>query len=66
VTLRLTAEGAGRHAFILRAFNLDVRDPEKAIVLEPGKTTSVVWQAMFEGARCGPWVAVAFPDGDLG
>ena len=64
VTLRLTAEGAGRHAFILRAFNLDVRDPEKAIVLEPGKTTSVVWQATLKSLDV-PWVAVAFPDGDL-
>jgi len=64
VTMRLTAEGAGHHTFILRAFNLEVRDPEKTIVLEPGKATSMVWQATLKSPDV-PWVAVAFPDGDL-
>jgi len=64
VTLRLTAEGAGRHTFTLRTFNLDVRDPEKAIVLEPGRAASVEWQASLKSPDV-PWVVVAFSDGDL-
>lgn len=64
VTLRLTPEGAGRHTFTLRAFNLDVRDPEKTMALEPGKPTNVVWQAALKSPDV-PWVVVAFPDGDL-
>jgi hypothetical protein len=64
VTLRLTAEGAGRRSFSVRAFNLDVRDSEKTIVFEPGRTATLVWAARLK-LRDVPWVVVAFPDGDL-
>ena len=64
VTLRLTAEGQGRHTFTLRAFNLDVPDPEKEVALEPGKTATLVWEAILKSPDV-PWVVVAFPDGDL-
>ena len=64
VTLRIAAEGEGRHTFTMRGFNLDVREPEKSIVLEPGKPASVQWQAALKSPEI-PWVVVVFPDGDL-
>jgi len=64
VTLRLTAEGAGRHTFTVRAFNLEVHDPEKTIALESGKSATVAWQATLKSLDV-PWVVVAFPDSDL-
>ncbi len=64
MTVRLSANGTGRHAFTLRAFNLDVGQSERTLVLESGKTTTVEWQATLKSADV-PWVVVAFPDGDL-
>jgi len=64
ITLRLSADGTGRHTFTVRAFNLDVGQPEKTIALESGRTTTVEWQAILKSPDV-PWVVVVFPDGDL-
>lgn len=65
VAVRVAALGIGRHTFALRAFNLDVNDPEKTITLESGKTATLAWEAKLKSQDV-PWVVVAFPDGDLG
>ena len=65
ITLRVSVEGSGRHAFAIRAFNLEVRQPEKAITLETGKPAAIVWEAAVRTPGV-PWIAVAVPDGDLG
>ncbi len=64
ITVRVTANGAARHTFTLRTFNLDLRDSEKTIALEPGSTATLLWTATLK-SRDVPWVVVAFPDGDL-
>lgn len=64
VTIRLTASGDGTHTFALRAENLAVDRPEKALTLRPGGAGSVVWKARVRSTGA-PWVAVVVPDGDV-
>ncbi len=49
---------------LLRAFNLDVRQPEKAAQLKSGKSVALVWQAAIKAADT-PWIAAVIPNGDL-
>jgi len=64
VTIRLTASGEGRHEFTLRAWNLDLVRPARVLALRPGAPGEVIWKARLISPDA-PWVAVAFPDGDL-
>ena len=64
VTLRVSAEGAGRHTFALRLDNLSVEHVEQTLELQPGRPQAAVWHATITSADT-PWVAVVVPDGAL-
>lgn len=64
VTLRVSAEGAGRHTFRVRADNLVLDQPQQTLDLEPGKPREAVWRASIASEDM-PWVAVVVPDGVL-
>jgi len=64
VTVRLTARGTGRHAFVLRADNLVVRDTMKTVTLSAAQPTVVEWKARVVIGEL-PWTVVVMPDGDL-
>jgi hypothetical protein len=64
VTLRISAQGSGRHSFAIRTENLTLDRPERTIELEPGKPAVVVWRGSVK-AHDTPWVAVVVPDGSL-
>jgi hypothetical protein len=64
VTLRVPAEGAGRHTFALRLDNLSVEHVEQTLELQPGRPQAAVWHATITSGDT-PWVAVVVPDGEL-
>jgi hypothetical protein len=63
VTIRLTANGAGRHTFVLRSDNLVVRDASKTVTLSSGRPVVVEWKASVTSPNL-PWTAVVVPDAD--
>jgi hypothetical protein len=66
VELWVSAEGAGRHSFALRADNLAVTEPGKReIALASGGVQEAVWRAHIVSPKT-PWVAVVIPDDTLG
>jgi hypothetical protein len=65
IVLRVSAHGAGRHTFSIRADNLELHDPEqKTLELQSGTAGDVVWNAHITSAQT-PWVAVVIPDDAL-
>jgi len=64
VTLRVSAEGNGRHTFAIRTENLTLDQREQTLELEPGKPGVAVWHATITSQDT-PWVAVVVPDGTL-
>jgi hypothetical protein len=62
ITLRLTANGDGVHAFALRAENLAVDAAPRRVTLRPGSPATIEWTARREVAAA-PWVAVVMVDG---
>ncbi len=64
LALRVSARGAGRHAFTLRTSNLAATETTKEVDLRPGQGASVVWHAHVEDAST-PWVAVIIADGQM-
>jgi Glycosyl hydrolase family 9/Cellulase N-terminal ig-like domain len=66
VTLRVSAEGSGRHAFTVRSENLDLNEPvEQQANLTTSAVREIVWHAHVVSPTT-PWVAVVIPDGTLG
>jgi hypothetical protein len=65
ITIRVSAEGSGRHRFAIRTENLALDRPERVLELEPGKPATVAWRGSVT-SRDTPWVAVVVPDGSLG
>ncbi len=62
ILVRVSAEGAGPHAFTIRSDNLTVREQATLrIDLTPGKVQQTVWHAHVLSADT-PWVAVVIPD----
>jgi hypothetical protein len=65
IVVRVSAEGAGSHAFAVRADNLILHEPAmQKIDLTSGKVQEVIWYADVVSAET-PWVAVVIPDGSL-
>lgn len=64
VAIRVSASGAGAHSFAIRVHNLAVDGTERSLVLEPGRSGSVVWQARIL-APDQPWFAVVIPNGEV-
>lgn len=64
VTIRVTASGAGRHTFAVRAGNLQVDAAAKETMLTPGQTATLTWKGR-PIASDGPWVVVVVPDDDI-
>jgi hypothetical protein len=64
LTLRVSAEGAGRHTFTMRVDNLNVEHAEQTLELQPGRPQVAVWRAKVVAGDT-PWVAVVVPDGVL-
>ncbi len=64
VTLRVSAEGNGRHIFAIRTDNLTLEQQEQTLELGPGKPGVAVWRAAIVSSDT-PWVAVVVPDGAL-
>ena len=64
VTIRLTARGSGRHAFTLRADNLDVDGALRYVDLRAGRTSTLTWKARAMASDAA-WAAVVFADGDV-
>jgi hypothetical protein len=66
ITLRVSAEGAGRHWFTVLSDNLALKDNKrKEIELTSGTAGEAVWHARVTSPES-PWVALVIPDGDLG
>jgi hypothetical protein len=66
VVLRISAHGAGRHIFSIRADNLAFKEAtQKTVDLSSGKIGEAIWHATI-GSRETPWVAVVIPDDALG
>ncbi len=63
VTIRVTANGVGRHTFALRPNNLVVRDSSKTITLSSGRPVVIEWNASVVSPEL-PWTAVVVPDAD--
>jgi hypothetical protein len=62
ILVRVTAEGAGPHVFLIRSDNLAVREQAALkIDLRVGKVQQVTWHAHVLSADT-PWVAVVIPD----
>ena len=65
ILVRVSAEGAGPHAFSIRSDNLIVREQGPLKVdLTSGKVQQAVWHAHVLSADM-PWVAVIIPDDAL-
>ncbi|MGZ8470821.1 MAG: glycoside hydrolase family 9 protein [Gemmatirosa sp.] len=64
ITIRVTARGAGAHAFALRTENLAVDRPTRSVTLRAGVPSTIEWRARPTSASA-PWFAVVVPDGDV-
>jgi hypothetical protein len=64
VTLKLTAQGTGKHHFDIRTDNLTLSTGTKEINLKPGKAISFEWTGRITSQDT-PWVAVIVPDNNL-
>jgi hypothetical protein len=65
ILLRVTARGAGRHTFSIRAENLEIKeDPQQTLDLASANTRDAVWHAHVSTAET-PWVAVVIADNTL-
>jgi hypothetical protein len=64
VTIRISAEGSGRHRFTIRTENLALDGAERVIELAPGKPATLAWSGSV-ASRDTPSVAVVVPDGSL-
>ncbi len=65
VTLRVTAEGSGRHRLSVRANNLTFSEPpDRHVTLTPGAAQTLVWRGKVSREDT-PWVAVIIPNGDV-
>jgi len=64
VALTVRASGRGRHRFQVRAWNLELMDPEQEVTFGVLGIRSVRWQARLRDSRA-PWVAVIVPDRDV-
>ena len=62
VTISVEAAGTGRHAFALRAHNLEVPRPRKTVDLRPGAPGKLSWPCRVRDPKA-PWVVVVVPDG---
>ncbi len=63
ITLRVAAEGAGRHAFRILTHNLVLRETAER-ELDLRTAPEAVWHARISTPKS-PWVAVVIPDDDL-
>jgi len=64
VTIRVVANGTGRHTFAVRTNNLPVRRASRTVTLRAGRPLTIEWKAR-PLERGAPWVAVIVPDGDM-
>jgi len=65
ITLRVAAEGAGRHVFRILTHNLALKEStERGLDLTSGVAREAVWHARVS-TPSSPWVAVVIPDDDL-
>ena len=64
VTLRIIAQGSGRHRLSFRTDNLTLTEPNRELDLVSGKSQTIVIRGNMPQANT-PWVAVLIPDGDL-
>jgi hypothetical protein len=64
ITIRVTARGTGTHHFSIRTDNILLSGARKELVLQPGRTGAVEWQATIL-SKDTPWVVVVIPDDDL-
>jgi hypothetical protein len=65
VVLRVSAEGAGRHTFVLRGDDLTLKNQaSQEINLTSGSVREAVWHAHVVSTKT-PWVEVVIPDGTL-
>jgi hypothetical protein len=64
ITIRVTARGTGAHHFSIRTDNILLSGARKELVLQPGRTGAVEWQATIL-SKDTPWVVVVIPDDDL-
>lgn len=64
VTIRLSAQGQGRHRFSVRSDNLILGDSIRSLDLVGGLPKTATWTASVANAKVS-WVAVVIPDGNL-
>jgi hypothetical protein len=65
LALRVSAEGAGHHSFMIRSDNLTLKEPgRQEIDLSSAGAHEIVWHAHVASPKT-PWVAVVIPDGTL-
>jgi len=64
ISVRLTASGSGSHSFALRAENLDADSSPRGLMLQPGKSGSLVWKARMQSPEKS-WVVAVVPDDDI-
>jgi len=65
VVLRVSARGAGQHAFSIRAENLAIKnEAQQSVELKSERSGEVLWHAHILSSDT-PWVAVVIPDNTL-
>ncbi len=64
VTIKLTAQGNGKHRFNLRLDNLTLTSASKEVDLKPGTVGTLEWRGHITAIDT-PWVAVIVPDDDM-
>jgi hypothetical protein len=64
VTIKLTAQGNGKHHFDIRTDNLTLSTSTKEIDLKPGKAINFEWTGHITSQDT-PWVTVIVPDNNL-
>lgn len=64
VTIRLTARGTGKRAFVVKTQNLSESHLEETVTLDRAKPARLSWKCTVIDPDK-PWLALVFPDGDL-
>jgi len=64
VVIKVSAQGSGRHRFVLRAENLAISGQAKEVTLAAGEVQAIEWRAAMTVVDA-PWVAMVVPDDDL-
>ena len=64
VIIKLTAQGNGRHSFVIRTENLTFAGAKKEVNIQPGSAYTITWECKMNAVDA-TWVAVIVPDDDL-